>query len=183
MGYRIIADLLNFAVTSLPDHTTVEIADPQWQGYQQTSRPPYGKTIRYLLPLTLDSPHFLNAMAAQLTPSHGSILRKRMLYVSQPPIQSMSIIVSASSVTYYRRRRRLTKQTRPTLANIVSIPCQLQRLRARFFRDRSLGRAHPPVRTSISTLRAKFTGGGSGGDEVFARKDADEVISCYHAAV
>ncbi len=178
MGYRIIADLLNFAVTPLPGQSTVEIADPQWQGYLANIPPSvWENDYQNRLPLTLDGASFLEHYGGT-TDTITRIDPHKTYAIRQP---------TAHPINEHHRVRlfRSLLQTSPATDEQLTLLGELMYQSHASYSACGLGSSGTDRLVELTRLSgpasqlygAKITGGGSGGTvAVLARKDADDAI-------
>jgi galactokinase len=178
MGYRIISDLMNFAITPLPGRATVEIADPQWQGYLANISPSVWETYyRKRLPLTLDGASFLERYGGT-TDSITQIDPRKTYAIRQP---------TAHPINEHHRVRlfRSLLQTSPATDEQLALLGELMYQSHASYNSCGLGSSGTDRLVELTRLAgptaqlygAKITGGGSGGTvAVLARKNTDEAI-------
>jgi galactokinase len=178
MGYRIIADLQNFAVTPASDRSTLEITDPLWQGYLANIAPSRWETqYRDRLPLTLDGASFLERYGGT-TDIMTKIDPQRTYAIRQPTAHP---IYEHHRVSLFRT----LLQTSPATDEQLTLLGELMYQSHVSYSACGLGSTGTDRLVELAHLAgpasqiygAKITGGGSGGTvAVLARQDADEII-------
>lgn len=178
MGYRIIADLQNFAVTPSSDRATLEIADPQWQGYLANISPSVWEThYRDQLPLTLSGTAFLERYGGT-TDTITKIDPQRTYAIRQPTAHP---IYEHHRVSLFRALLETSSATNEQLTLLGELMYQSHvSYSACGLGSAGTDRLVELVRQAgplTQLYGAKITGGGSGGTvAVLARQNADEVI-------
>jgi galactokinase len=178
MGYRIIASMQNFAVTPGVDSSTLEIADPQWQGYLANISPSVWESdYRDKLPLTLSGASFLERYDGT-TDVITKIDPQRTYAIRQPTAHPI----------YEHHRVRLFRallETSPATAEQLTLLGELMYQSHISYSACGLGSAGTDLLVELARhagpatqlYGAKITGGGSGGTvAVLAGQHADEVI-------